>query len=182
MVSIRCKLAVKSVLDSMGLHYRTIDLGEIEIDEYLRPDQLLILKEKLNAYYLELIDDRQSMLIEKIKLVVIEMIHYADDLPIVSFPEYLSDKLQLNYTQMANLFSEVSGTTLEQFIIFHKIEKVKELLVYGELTLKEIAVKLKYSSVAHLCSQFKKVTGLTPFYFKKLKVNKKIIRFSDTEC
>ena len=117
-------------------------------------------------------DDKKSVLIEKIKDVVIEMVHYEDELPKVNFSDYLAEKLGYNYTYLANLFSETEGTTIEHFIIIHKIERVKELIIYDELNLTEIAWKLHYSSVAHLSNQFKKITGLTPSFFKSLK-NKK---------
>jgi AraC-like DNA-binding protein len=118
---------------------------------------------------LELMDDKKAMLVEKIKNVIVEMVHYADELPETNFSDYLSEKLNHNYTYLSNLFSEVKGITIEHYIIIHKIEKVKELIIYDELNLTEIAYKLNYSSVAHLSNQFKKITGLTPSFFKKLK-------------
>jgi len=127
---------------------------------------------------LELMDDKKSVLIQQIKTVVIEMVHYAEEAMTANFSTFLSKKLQHDYTYLANLFSEVQGTTIEQFIIAHKIERVKELLVYDELTLTEISYKLHYSSVAHLSTQFKKVTGLTPSHFKKLR-NKRRIMLED---
>ena len=154
MVSIRCKMAVKSVLESMGLHYRTVDLGEADIKEDLTPDQLVELNERLKVSSLVLMDDKKAMLIEKIKNVIVEMIHYVEDLPSINFSDYLSEKLHHEYTHMASLFSEVTGTTIEHFIIAHKIEKVKELLLYDELNLTEISYKLTYSSVSHLSNQF----------------------------
>ena len=114
-------------------------------------------------------DDKKAMLVEKIKNVIVEMVHYADELPETNFSDYLSEKLNHNYTYLSNLFSEVKGITIEHYIIIHKIEKVKELIIYDELNLTEIAYKLNYSSVAHLSNQFKKITGLTPSFFKKLK-------------
>ena len=179
MVSIRCKMAVKSVLEGMGLHYRTVDLGEADIKEDLTPDQLVELNERLKVSSLVLMDDKKAMLIEKIKNVIVEMIHYVEDLPSINFSDYLSEKLHHEYTHMASLFSEVTGTTIEQFIIAHKIEKVKELLLYDELNLTEISYKLNYSSVSHLSNQFKKVTGLTPTFFKNLKEHKKRIQLED---
>lgn len=176
MVSVRCKLAVKSVLDTMNLHYTDIDLGEVEIEENLTQEQLLNLKERLKAYSLVLAEDKRAILVAKIRNLIVEMVRYTDDLPLLNFSEYLSEKLNLKYTHIANLFSEDTGTTVEQYVIIHKIEKVKELLVSSELTLKEISRKLHYSSVAHLCSQFKKVTGLTPIYFKKIKEQHKTFR------
>jgi AraC-like DNA-binding protein len=123
--------------------------------------------------------DKKTMLIEKIKNVIIEMVHYADEFPTANFSDYLSEKLHHEYHYMAGLFSEFTGITIEHFIIAHKIEKVKELLLYDELNLTEISYKLQYSSVGHLSNQFKKVTGLTPSYFKKLKEYKKRIQLED---
>ena len=169
MVTIRCKMIVKSELAAIGVTFPRIELGEIEIPVELNNDQLEVLKVNLLKSGLELMDDKRSVLIEKIKNVVIEMVHYASELPRVTNSEYISSKLNYNYNYLANLFSEVQSTTLEQFIILHKIEKVKELLVYDELSLTEIAAKLHYSSVSHLSGQFRKITGLTPSHFKKLK-------------
>ena len=169
MVSIRCKMIVRSELESLGINHTGVELGEVELTKELSQSQHDSLKSGLLKYGLELMDDKRSMLIEKIKNVIIEMIHYADELPKTNNSEYISKKVQYDYTYLANLFSEVQGTTIEHYIIAHKIEKVKELLVYDELNLTEIADKLHYSSVAHLSSQFKKVTGLTPSHFKKLK-------------
>jgi AraC-like DNA-binding protein len=115
-------------------------------------------------------DDKKAILIEKIKAVIIEMVHHADELPKVTFSNYLAKKLSYDYTYMANLFSEVQGMTIEHFIISHKIERIKELIIYGELNITEIAWKMNYSSVAHLSNQFKKVTGLSPTAFKQLKI------------
>ena len=169
MVSLRCKMVVKSELDKLGLHYGVVDLGEVEIHENLTDGQRNRLKYSLLKSGLELMDDKKAILVERIKNVIIEMVHYEDELPKTNFSDYLSEKLDYNYTYLASLFSETKGITIEQFMIHHKIEKVKELLLYDELTLSEIAWKLHYSSVAHLSHQFKKVTGLTPSYFKSLK-------------
>lgn len=169
MVSIRCKMVVKTELEKLGLHSLKVELGEVEIKENISGEERKRLDIGLKKSGLELMDDKKSMLIEKIKNVIIEMVHYADDLPKTNFSDYLSKKLSHDYTYLANLFSEVQGITIEHYIISHKIERVKELLVYGELTLTEISYKLHYSSVAHLSSQFRKVTGLTPSHFKKLK-------------
>lgn len=179
MVCIRCKMAVKSALESMGLHYWTIDLGEADIKEDLTPEQLVELNNRLKVSSLVLMDDKKAMLIEKIKNVIVEMVHYEENLPLINFSDYLTEKLHHDYTHMASLFSEVTGTTIEHFIIAHKIEKVKELLLYDELNLTEISYKLNYSSVAHLSNQFKKVTGLTPTFFKNLKEHKKRIQLED---
>jgi AraC-like DNA-binding protein len=169
MVSIRCKMIVKSELNKLGLHYRAVDLGEVDIRENINALQREQLKNSLLKSGLDLMDDKKSILIEKIKNVIIEMVHYADEPPKTNFSSYISDKLSLDYTYLANLFSEVTGTTIEHFIIAHKIERVKELLLYDELNLTQISYMLNYSSVAHLSNQFRKVTGLTPTFFKQLK-------------
>lgn len=169
MVCIRCKMMVKEELLKLGLNYIIVELGEVEIMETITEDQRGKMKIALLKCGLELMDDKKAILIEKIKKVIIEMIHYSDEVPKTNFSDYLSETLNYDYTYLANLFSEVVGTTIEHHIIAHKIEKVKELLIYDELSLTEIAFKLHYSSVAHLSNQFKKVTGLTTSHFKKLK-------------
>jgi AraC-like DNA-binding protein len=169
MVSNRCKMAVKEELKKLGLHFIVVDLGEVEIMETISIYQREQLKLGLLDSGLELMDDKRAMLIEKIKNVIIEMVHYADENIKINFSDYLHEKLNHDYTYMSNLFSEVQGTTIEQFIISHKTERIKELIIYGELNITEIAWKMGYSSVAHLSSQFKKVTGLSPTHFKKLK-------------
>ncbi len=169
MVSIRCKMLVKDELKRLGLHFILVELGEIEIMEDISLEQRLELKMALQQSGLELMENKKAVLIEKIKAVIVEMVHYSDEMIKVNFSDYLSEKLHHDYTYMANLFSEVQGTTIEQFIILHKIERVKELIIYDELNLTEISYKLNYSSVAHLSNQFKKVTGLTPSHFKQLK-------------
>lgn len=169
MVSLRCKMLVKEELKKLGLNCVSVDLGLVEIQGEVTDDQLRALEENLKKAGLELLDDQKNILVEKIKSVIVEMIHYADELPKVNDSDYISEKLGYDYTYLSNTFSEVKGITIQQYIIMHKIEKVKELLLYDELTLTEIAYKLNYSSVAHLSNQFKKVTGLTPTYFKELK-------------
>jgi AraC-like DNA-binding protein len=169
MVSNRCKMAVKDELKKLGLHFILVDLGEVEIMETITPAQREQLKTALLASGLEVMDDKKAVLIEKIKNAVIEMIYESDKKMTVTFSNFLSGKLNHNYTYMANLFSEVQGTTIEQFIILHKVEHIKELIIYGELNITEIADKMNYSSVAHLSTQFKKITGLSPSHFKKLK-------------
>jgi AraC-like DNA-binding protein len=169
MVSNRCKMAVKEELRKLNLHFIVVDLGEVEIMESLDSEQLLELKKALLETGLELMDDKKAMLIEKIKNVIIEMVHHSDEVLKVNFSDYLSEKLNHDYTYLANLFSEVQGTTIEQFIISHKIERIKELIIYGELNITEIAWKMNYSSVAHLSNQFKKMTGLSPSHFRNLK-------------
>jgi len=169
MVCIRCKMVVKSELDKLGLHYKKVDLGEVDIVGDITPEQHDQLKTALLTSGLELMDDKKAVLIEKIKNVIIEMVHYQDEPPKTNFSDYLSGKLDYDYTYLSNIFSEVTGITIEHYIIAHKIERVKELLLYDELNLSEISYRLNYSSVAHLSNQFKKVTGLTPSYFKALK-------------
>lgn len=173
MVSLRCKLLVKEELKNLGIHYVIVDLGMVEILEDITLDQREKLKENLLRSGLELLDDKKSILIEKIKNVIVEMIHYSDEIPAVNYSEYISEKLGYDYTYLANTFSEVKGITIQQFIINHKIEKVKELLLYDELNLTEISYKLHYSSVAHLSNQFKKITGLSPSFYKQLKQKRK---------
>lgn len=169
MVSLRCKMLVKSELEKLGLSCISVDLGIAEIKDEISKEQLEEFNKNLKKAGLELLDDKKNIMVEKIKSVVIEMVHYADELPKVNDSDYISKKLNYDYTYLSNTFSEVKGITIQQYIIQHKIEKVKELLLYDELNLTEIAYKLHYSSVAHLSSQFKKVTGLTPTYFKELK-------------
>lgn len=174
MVSNRCKMAVKSVLKQLGLRYTTVDLGEAEIEEDISDELQDLLKRRLDESGLELMDDKRAIVIEKIKNVIVEMIHHAEELPKIKNSEYLSEKLEFDYTYLANLFSEATGTTIEHYIILHKIERVKELLLYDELSLSEIANSMNYSSAAHLSNQFKKITGLTPTFFKQLKHKKRI--------
>jgi len=173
MVCIRCKMIVKQELTNLGLHYVIVALGNVEILENISKAQKNALKVSLNKYGLELLEDKRNILIEQIKKVVVEYVHYSDEQLKINFSDYLSDKLNHDYTYMANLFSEVAGITIEHFIIAHKVEKVKELLMYDELSLTEISYKLNYCSVAHLSNQFKKVTGLSPSRFKKLKENRR---------
>ena len=169
MVSLRCKMVVKEELKKLGLHFIVVDLGEIEIMEDITDAQREELKNALINSGLELMDDKRSVLIEKIKNIVVEMIHYSDELPKINYSDYISEKLDYDYTYLSNLFSEINGITIQQFIITHKIERVKELLFYDELSPTEISYRMQYSSVAHLSNQFKKVTGLTPSQFKHLK-------------
>lgn len=173
MVSARCKMEVKEQLKKLGLHYIVVDLGEIEIMETLSMAQREQLKKALLDSGLELMDDKKAMLIERIKNVIIEMVHHSDEVLKINFSNYLHEKLNHDYTYLSNLFSEVQGTTIEHYIISHKIERIKELIIYGELNVTEIAWKMGYSSVAHLSSQFKKVTGLSPSHFKQMKDKKR---------
>jgi AraC-like DNA-binding protein len=174
MVTIRCKMIVKAELEKLDIEYLKIELGEVELKENLSKVKINLLKDELIKYGLELMDDKKSVLIEKIKNVIIEMIHYADELPKMKISNYISGKLNHDYTYLANLFSEVQGITLEHYIILHKIERVKELLVYDEMNLTEIAFLMQYSSVAHHSKQFKKITGLTASHFKKTKDKRRI--------
>jgi AraC-like DNA-binding protein len=162
-------MVVKAELSKLRIGFKTVELGEVEIDENISTEQRDQLKIALLKSGLELMDDKKSVLIQKIKNVIVELVHYSEEPLIIKFSEFLSQKLDHDYTYLANLFSEVQGTTIEKFFIAHKIERVKELLVYNELNLTEIAFQMHYSSVAHLSSQFKKVTGLTPSHFKQLK-------------
>jgi AraC-like DNA-binding protein len=162
-------MIVKEELLALGLKYVVIDLGMVEILEDITQEQHDLLKTNLRKSGLELLDDKRSILIEKIKSVIVEMIHYSNKLPKVNYSDYISEKLGYDYTYLSNIFSEVKGTTIQNFIILHKIEKVKELLLYDELNLTEISYKLHYSSVAHLSNQFKKITGLSPSFYKQLK-------------
>jgi AraC-like DNA-binding protein len=167
-------MVVKEVLKELQLHFVFVDLREIEIMENPTGEQLDQLKKALLSSGLELMDDKKSILIEKIKNVIIEMVHDSNDLIKINHSDYISEKLKMDYTYLSNIFSEIKGITIQQYIITHKIEKVKELIMYGELNLTEIAYQLNYSSVAHLSNQFKKITGLTPSHFKQLKDKRRI--------
>jgi AraC-like DNA-binding protein len=169
MVSIRCKMIVKEELKKLGLHFIITDMGVVDIMENITAEQREQIKIALLKSGLELMDDKKALLIDKIKNIIVERVYYSDELPKTNFSDFLSEKLNCDYTYLANLFSEVQGTTIEKFIISHKIERVKELIIYDELNLTEIAWKAHYSSVAHLSNQFKKITGLSPSHFKKLK-------------
>lgn len=174
MVSNHCKIAVKDELKKLGLHYIVVDLGEIEIMEDLSADQREQLKVSLLTAGFELMDDKRAILIEKIINVIIEMVHHKSELIKINFSDFLTEKLNHDYTYLSNMFSEVKGITIQQFIIIHKVERIKELLMYDELNLTEISYLLNYSSVAHLSNQFKKITGLSPSHFKLLKDKKRI--------
>ncbi len=174
MVSNRCKMLVKEELKRLNLHFILVDLGEVEIMEELSPESRQELSEALAESGLELMEDKKSIIIEKIKTVIINMVHHSDELLKVNFSDFLSEKLNYDYTYLANLFSEVQGTTIGHFLISHKIERIKELIIYDELNITEIAWKMNYSSVAHLSNQFKKETGLTPSHFKQLKTKRRI--------
>ena len=169
MVCVRCQMVVKSELEKLGLHYTYVKIGEAEIVEELQHEELEQLNTGLKRAGLALMDDKKSILVEKIKSVIIELVHFNDDQIKVNLSDYLGEKLDYDYTYLANQFSEINGVTIEKYYITHKIERVKELIVYGDLNLSEIAWKLHYSSVAHLSNQFKKFTGMTPTQFKMLK-------------
>ena len=159
---------VKSELEKLGIEYSQIDLGEVKLVKPISKTLQNSLKEALHLSGLELMDDKKALLIERIVNIIIETIHYADTLPHVNFSDFLSEKLQHNYHYLAELFSKTNGVTIEHFIILHKVEKIKELIIYDELNLTEISYKMHYCSVSHLSKQFKKVTGLTPTFFKNL--------------
>lgn len=169
MVSLRCKMMVQQEIEQLGLKNTVVNLGTVDIPNGITNEQLEVFRIKLEHLGLELLDDKKSILIEKIKNTIIEMVHNADEQPKENYSEYLSEKLGYDYTYLSNIFSEVNGYTIQHFIIINKIEKVKELLLYNELNLTEIAYKLNYSSVAHLSYQFKKITGLAPSFYKSLK-------------
>lgn len=169
MVCIRCQMVVKAELEKLGLQYVYVRIGEANIIGDVSQEQLEQLKIVLKKTGLLLMDNKKSILVEKIKSAIIELVHYTEEQIKVNLSDYLSDKLNYDYTYLSNLFSEVKGITIEKFYLTHKIEKVKELIVYDELNLSEIAFKMHYSSVAHLSNQFKKYTGLTPSHFKMLK-------------
>lgn len=173
MVSLRCKMVVEEELKRLGVQYSQVSLGMVEIEKQLTAEQHQLLNEALLRSGLQLLDDKKSILIEKIKNVITELIHYSEDIPKVNYSDYISEKLGYDYAYLSTVFSEVKGITIQQFIIINKIERVKELLLYNELTLTEIAYQMHYSSVAHLSSQFKKVTGLSPSYYKQLKQSRR---------
>ncbi|MEI6522355.1 MAG: helix-turn-helix domain-containing protein [Bacteroidota bacterium] len=172
MVSLRCKMIVKEELRKLGIKFVVLDLGMVEILEYVSPEQMELLRAGLLRAGLELLDNKKSILIEKIKNIITEMIHYSEELPKTNFSDYISEKLGYDYTYLSNIFTEVKGMTIQHFIILNKIERAKELLLYNEMNLTEISYALHYSSVAHLSNQFKKITGLSPTFFRKLKLKR----------
>lgn len=173
MVSLRCKMMVKTEMDKLDLAYKTVELGEVELRKPLEQEEWLLLKKALHKSGLELMDDKKAMLIEKIINIIVEMVHYSDELPQANFSVYLSEQLDQNYNRLSEIFSKTKGITIEQFIILHKIERIKELIIYDELSITEISYKMHYSSVAHLSKQFKHATGLTPSFFKLLSLRKR---------
>jgi len=162
-------MAVKTALEEVGVPYTMVRLGEVEIKKALKPE----IKEQLNVALkdagLELLDDKRAVLVERIKNLIIDLVHYTEEQIRVNLSDYLAEKLDYDYTYLSNLFAEREGTTIEQFFITHRIDRAKELLVYDEINLTEIAEKLHFSSVPHFCKQFKKITGLTPSQFKRLR-------------
>ncbi|MCC5917026.1 MAG: AraC family transcriptional regulator [Cryomorphaceae bacterium] len=168
MVSLRCKMMVKSEMKKMGLPYSSVELGEVEMDDQISDSARQKLKVELQKSGLIIMDDKNAMIIEKIINIIVEMVHYSDAMPKVNFSTALSEKLNKDYHKLAEIFSKTKGITIEHFIILHKVERVKELIIYDELNITEIAFKMHYSSVAHLSNQFKQVTGLTPTFFKQL--------------
>ncbi len=172
MVSNRCKMIVKAELTKLSLHYILIELGEVEIMESLTTEELAQLNNGLKESGLSIIEDKKGILIERIKNIIIELVHHSEEQIKVNFSDYLSEKLEYDYTYMSNIFKENQGITIEHFLLSHKVERVKELLVYDELNVTEIAYRMNYSSVAHLSNQFKKLTGLTPSHYKHLKIKR----------
>ena len=169
MVSLRCKMKVEEELENIGVLFSKVELGVIELQQDISSDKLNLLKTNLAKSGLLIIDDKRSILIEKIRTTIVDMIHNTNDIPKVNNSDFISQKMGYDYTYLSNVFSETLGITIQQFIIIHKIEKVKELLIYDEYNISEIARRMNYSSTAHLSKQFKKITGLTPSYFKQLK-------------
>lgn len=173
MVSLRCKLVVKQELQNLGINYVAIELGMVELKEDLNPQLREQLKNTLQKSGLELMDDKRSKMVEEASNLIIQMIQYSDELPRESYSDHISSKLNCNYVQLSSLFAEVKGINIQNFIIANKIERVKELLIYDNLNLTDISYQLQYSSVAHLSNQFKRITGLTPSFFKKLNARRK---------
>jgi len=167
-------MLVKEELRKLGLHFIIVDLGEIEVMDAITQEQMHAFSMALAESGLELMDDKKAILIERVKNVITEMVHHSDELPALNYSEHISIKIGYDYTYLSNLFSEVKGITIQQFIILNKIERIKELIMYDELNITEIAWKMNYSSVAHLSNQFKKITGYTPSHFKQLKIKRRI--------
>jgi AraC family transcriptional regulator len=168
MVCIRCKMAVQSVLEALQIDYKSIELGRVKLRDYLSSEQKKALNTALQKYELELMEDKKKILVEQVKSLILEIFHQPDTDMELKLSAYLSKKLNYEYTYLSNMFSEMEGSTIERFYIVSRVERVKELMVYEDLTLSEIAYQLKFSSVSHLCQQFKKVTGETPSDFKRL--------------
>lgn len=173
MVCLCCKKVVIAELNKMDLSYTSLELGEVDLLKTITNKQKIHLKKELHEYGLELMEDKKAILVEKIVAIIVYMIHESENLPDVNFSVFLTSQLNQDYHSLSTLFSKTKGVTIEHFIILHKIEKVKELIMYDELSLTEISYKLHYSSVAHLSHQFKKITGLTPTFFKSIKKKKR---------
>lgn len=169
MVSQRCKLMVEKELDKLGIKHFASELGTVEIFDNITDEKRLQFAASLLKSGLELLDDRRAILIEKVKNAIVEMVHHTDEIPLHKYSSFLSEKLGYDYTYLSNVFTAVKGITIQQYIILNRIERVKEFLLYDELNLTEISYRLHYSSVAHLSNQFKKITGMTPSVFRRLK-------------
>lgn len=170
MVSRRCKMAVKSELEHLGIYHSNVQLGKISLNENVDPKKIIALKIILKKYGFDIIDSKKNILVEKIKTLIIEKINTPDFEMEINFSDYLSKEMNYSYPYLTSIFSEIEANTIEHFIIEHKIERVKAMLEQGEFNLTEIAYELDYSSVAHLSYQFKKITGLTPTNFKTLTI------------
>lgn len=169
MVCSRCKMVVKSEFEKLGLQPTAVELGEVELNEEISDSQKEILLENLQSLGFDLIDDKKTKTIERIKNLIVDLVHHKNNDLKINLSEYLAENLNQDYNSLSNLFSEIENTTIEKYFISQKIEKVKELLIYNELSLSEIADILNYSNVAHLSNQFKKITGFTPTSFKQSK-------------
>ena len=173
MVCSRCKMVVESELKKLGLHPITVNLGEVEIKEDSVKHIKIILQKNLQKFGFDLIDDKKSKVIEKVKNLIIDIVHHKNNYINVNLSDYLTQNILQDYGSISSLFSEIEGITIEKYFINQKIEKIKELIMYNELSLSEIANQLNYSSVAHLSNQFKKATGFSPTFYKSLKHKKR---------
>lgn len=167
MVCIRCKMAVESVLQKLNINYQSIELGWVQLDENISAKQQQSLNKELQYYHLELMDNSRNIMVERIKTAIIELLHADYIQTNLKLSVFLRERLGYDYTYLSNTFSEQEGYTIERFYIETRVERVKELMIYEALTVTQIFYKMNYSSVAHLCVQFKKVTGITPSAFKK---------------
>lgn len=174
MVCLCCKKTVAAELSNLNLTYSDLELGEVRLSKPILEAERSALKERLHEFGLELMDDQRAILVEKVVTIIVDMIHHSDEVPDTNFSVYLTNALNQDYHYLSTLFSKTKGVTIEHFIILHKIERVKELIMYDELNLTEISYKLNYSSIAHLSNQFKKITGLTPTFFRSIKNKKRI--------
>jgi len=171
MVCARCKMVVKSEFEKLGLQTISVELGEVELQNEINDSQKEVLLKNLQILGFDLLDDKKTKTIEKVKNLIVDLVHHKNK---VNLSDYLVENLNQDYNSLSNLFSEIENTTIEKYFISQKIEKVKELLIYNELSLSEIADLLNYSNVAHLSNQFKKITGFTPTSFKQLKDKNRI--------